>query len=130
MNISPTIQKALIYLCVVLFLGYLGYSLFTSPVTDESFSGAVSSEVMGQDIIDLVENLKMISLDKTIFTSVVFTSLIDYSVPISPEIQGRSNPFAPIGSDGSTSFSPKPTTPVNNTTQNNVTTPRVIKTGL
>jgi len=40
-------------------------------------------------------------LSKDILASDVFLSLRDFSVTLIPEPVSRSNPFAPIGSDGS-----------------------------
>lgn len=44
----------------------------------------------------LVGELKSISFDTSIFAESRFTSLVDLATPVSPEMPGRSDPFAPI----------------------------------
>jgi hypothetical protein len=97
--VSPAIQKALVIIVLILLLGYLGYSTFivSTPVTNEVV--VPSSEIVGQDILALVNQLQNLSIDKSIFSSPLFTSLVDLSTEIFPELRGRTNPFAPIGSN-------------------------------
>ena len=103
--VTPNTQKIVVALVVLLILGFLGYKLFvTSPDTGTNSgtsTGGVASTtaVEGQDILTLVEKLKNISINQTIFSSNLFNNLTDFSIPISQELQGRTNPFAPIGSD-------------------------------
>lgn len=81
-----------------------------ASVTDESaFSGGVGVTVgtttsditAGSDIIDLATKLSNISIDSALFNSPLFKNLKDFDIPLSPEIQGRPNPFASIGYDSS-----------------------------
>src|SRR5574343_544011 len=101
--ISSNTQKILIGLVVFLVLGFLGYKLFMSePVIPENVDGTVVSDTTsaGQDILDLVDKLNNISIDQDFFSSALFSRLTDFSQIIFPEVRGRVNPFAPIGSDG------------------------------
>lgn len=99
--ISPQLQKILVISIVIFCIAYFGYSLFTEipdPSIQTDFS---NTEIANQDVLILVDQLKNVSLDKEkeIFTSNLFTSLKDFTVPVLPEVQGRPNPFAPIGTE-------------------------------
>ena len=52
-----------------------------------------------QDLVDSLLALRAVSLDGTILSSPSFQALQDFSTPITPEPAGRTNPFAPLGSD-------------------------------
>lgn len=51
------------------------------------------------DIVQVLLQLRAVSLAGTIFTDPVFQSLQDYGSEIIPEPVGRSNPFAPLGNN-------------------------------
>lgn len=57
----------------------------------------ISGNVVGREIINLLDELQEISLSRDIFNDPAFRSLIDFEQDILPEPIGRSNPFAPIG---------------------------------
>jgi hypothetical protein len=98
-----SLQKLLIYIGLALFLIFMGYHLMSlQPVQEAPVAEDGSSQMVGEDIISLVDRLKMISIDKSIFSSAIFSSLIDYNVNLYPESQGRPNPFAPLGNDNGT----------------------------
>ena len=85
---------------LVLAVGYYIYSQNVSTPTDAAvFDTTVTSQIVGQDILALVEKLRTVSLNPAIFSSTLFNNLRDYSIPINPEARGRPNPFAPIGVD-------------------------------
>ncbi len=56
-------------------------------------------QATNKDTLTLIEKLKTISIDQNVFSGPMFSSLKDFSQTISPELQGRTNPFALIGSD-------------------------------
>ena len=58
-----------------------------------------SSPISGQEILNLTNKLKNISIDQAIFSSKLFLTLKDFGTVLTPELQGRPNPFAPIGTD-------------------------------
>ena len=93
-----TTQKILISLVVLLLLGFFGYNLFMRSVPISSFSES-GGEMGSDDVISLVEKLKSISIDQSIFSSPLFKNLKDFEVTPTPESQGRVNPFAPIGTE-------------------------------
>lgn len=103
--ISATQQKLLVIVVVLLVLGAFGYFTFMGT-SDELAPGALGNSSVpigtvarGQNILVLVEKLKQISIDKTFFSSVLFSKLQDYSVPLQEEARGRANPFAAIGAE-------------------------------
>ena len=98
--VTPLTQKIIIGLVVLAALGYFGYSVLNTGSTTTTVDGvAILTDSANQDILVLAERLKAITFDQSIFSSNLFMSLIDYETPIYPEPQGRSNPFAPIGTE-------------------------------
>jgi hypothetical protein len=49
-----------------------------------------------QQFLDLAGELASVSFDTTIFSDPRFTSLVDISTAVIPEVQGRPDPFAPL----------------------------------
>lgn len=98
--ISQSIQKLIAIILTILLVVYAGYSLSQKePDTTAVQNDFINSETTSQDITALSDELKKIKIDASIFSSVLFTSLFDFSTPIIPEDQGRINPFDKIGSD-------------------------------
>lgn len=58
-----------------------------------------SGNLKGREILALLEDLKVIQLDQSIFSDPMFQSLQDTSVALNSEPKGRTNPFAPLGKD-------------------------------
>ena len=100
MLISPTTQKIIIVTVVLLLLGLFGYNIFfvDSGIPPEP-ADLSNTDIAGQDILSLVEKLKEINIDQSIFSSPLINNLVDIEVPLYPESQGRVNPFAKIGTD-------------------------------
>lgn len=100
---TPNIKKIIVGVIVTALIGFAGYAFFgkTGPViiTENTEGNMSEGEVVGQDILDLVDNLNKIIIDRTVFSSALFFNLIDFSATLYPESLGRTNPFAPIGSD-------------------------------
>ena len=53
----------------------------------------VASEGAGKVVVDLYQRLGSVKLDTTLFSSPVYQSLTDFTVPIVPEPQGSPVPF-------------------------------------
>ena len=99
-------------IAVLLFLIYI-FFIKSAPeeqslVSSSTNTGLPNSNTLGQnsviakDFLSVLLNVKNIKLDDTIFSNKSFTSLRDSSIPLAsptPEEEGRTNPFAPIGSD-------------------------------
>jgi hypothetical protein len=98
MNVTPLVQKLILTALILAGLGYVAFTTFTSdvPVGED---GLPVVEVVGQEVLSLADQLEGVEINKTIFSSPIFTSLVDVSVPVVEEPKGRNNPFAPIGSE-------------------------------
>lgn len=86
-----------IIIALVIIAGVVAYSIFftkedTSPLV---VSGPVTTPVE-QDLIQLLGDLKAITLDTSIFISPAFQSLADFGQDLITEPVGRTNPFAPF----------------------------------
>lgn len=57
------------------------------------------NEGVGGTVISLLARLRTVELNKDILSSPGFISLVDYGVELERQPMGRSNPFAPVGSD-------------------------------
>ncbi len=97
MNVSPLIQKIIVAVLVISALGYIIFNTLTGEVPLEEGVSIVSPQ--GEEILILADRLESINIDTDLFSSPLFTSLVDISVPIIEEPKGRPNPFAPIGND-------------------------------
>jgi len=88
-------------LIIVGGLGFIAYSIFfMAPSADvSSVASSTDSTGDGNDIVSLAQKLQNVKIDQTLFSSNIFKSLKDYSAPVTPEPQGRPNPFASIGND-------------------------------
>jgi glucose-6-phosphate isomerase len=64
-------------------------SLLQSQATPEA-------AVVSARILNLLNQIKSLKIDTTLFTDPAYQTLVDYSVQIPPVDVGRPNPFAPI----------------------------------
>lgn len=98
-------------------------STTSNTAEDNSSSSDVTSQI-NQQFVESLSGIKGVNLDKTIFSSKEFNSLVDYTSSLVPEPnRGRPNPFAPIGSDVvSTLDAPTPASDVNTNTQTDLNT--------
>lgn len=93
---SGAMQKVYVILVTLCLLAFFGYNVF---IKSSDLSGITSPTVVGQELLTLVDRLNSISIDYSVFSSNLFSSLIDTSANIFPESYGRLNPFAPIGTE-------------------------------
>lgn len=77
----------------VFFTGDDDTALLTSDVSSEAAAG-------NADLINLLTQLRSLTLDETFFDNPTFRGLSDFSVEILPQPVGRQNPFAPFGLGG------------------------------
>jgi hypothetical protein len=94
-------QKILTYVLVLVLIaaGYYYYNLYGgSSIT----AGVVSTDYsapVGEDILLLVQKMDRVNIDESVFTSRLFTNLIDSSISVNQEEKYRPNPFAPLGNN-------------------------------
>lgn len=93
--------KGILIALVVLAGGYYAYVNFAPQGVSSSLlssqSAAANGTAAGQEIIQILAEVKGIKLDTGIFENEKFNSLIDLTQDVVPEPQGRRNPFEPIG---------------------------------
>lgn len=95
MNISSDAKKALVIIPIFLVIGYFAYTYLANPSTP-SEPLAADTGILGQDILIMVDKLRVISIDKAVFSGPLLTHLQDFSSAIYQEPQGKSNPFQPL----------------------------------
>jgi hypothetical protein len=98
--------KQIIIAVIVIGIAFFGFKMFfTSDVPSDvslSVDGAGDTYIQeGQEILVLLEQLSNINLDNSIFSNQIFLSLVNFEKPLEPQIEGRPNPFLPIGRDTS-----------------------------
>ena len=59
-------------------------------------TGAVDTAFVGQEILGILNRLRDLKIDGSVFDNPVFKSLVDYRVATTSEPIGRSDPFAPL----------------------------------
>ncbi len=97
---SSNTKKITVAVILTFILAFAVYFFFfrsteVAIVLDE-FGNPVQAQVVGQDLIDLLSELQSVKLDDSLFVSPAFLGLVDSSVLLSPQPQGRENPFSPI----------------------------------
>ncbi len=101
MNVTPTIQKIILTILILSALGFVVYSTIFGEI-EVALDGdgvPVATNVIGQEVLILADKLESIEIKKSIFSSPLFTNLIDISTPLIDEEQGRENPFSKIGTE-------------------------------
>ena len=89
--------KTVIISLIVLLLIFVGFTyLRGKDGSDEVLESVESEEVIGRDIIAKLDQLNSLKLDESVFSDEVFLSFKDFTLTVSPESRGRSNPFAPF----------------------------------
>jgi len=79
---------------VVLVIAYLYFTGGSSPSAASLLQSSTAS--VGSEDLALLNQVRSIHIDTTLFSSPVYQSLQDYSVPIDPQNVSRPDPFAPI----------------------------------
>ncbi len=113
---NPKIKNIIIFSAIAL-LAVIAYFVFfkktpqqvvttsTTPNINTALpasSTQSTSPVVGGEFLSLLLSIKTIKIDEGIFSSPAFSHLNDSSIRLVSEgNEGRINPFAPIGSDGS-----------------------------
>jgi hypothetical protein len=99
----PKINKNILLVGALVIVAAVAY--FTFFRADNTANDLTSVEVnqnlgVGQELLIELNRLKALrAINKDIFTDPVFVTLEDYTEPVVPQPSGRTNPFAPIGSE-------------------------------
>jgi len=96
-----TKYKKIIVIVLISVLSFFVYSYFFGGSKDEDLLKSVSNtqsgaDVIGSEIIQSLNQIETLQLDRSIFEDPVYRSLVDHSQPIPKEPVGRDNPFSPI----------------------------------
>ena len=105
--------KQIIVVIIIIIIAFFGFQWLSggnsSPDSALVADQTKSSFIDGQTILVLLSKLNQVTLDDSVFSNKVFTSLISFERPIQDQVIGRQNPFLPIGVDGSGIITPKST---------------------
>jgi LPS O-antigen subunit length determinant protein (WzzB/FepE family) len=98
MKPQPHSKKTLIVSIIAIIVLAIVYFYFSgSTVTDPTATlQTQSANVVGTRVLSLLNQIKSLHIDTTIFKDQAYQTLVDYAVEI-PELPvGRPNPFAPL----------------------------------
>lgn len=100
-------MKSWIIVGIVIFVAIVVYYGFFSGSNIQPDTGSLEiqpeGELVGAQVLNLLNQIQSLKIDKTFFESAAYQSLTDYTVAIPDQGVGRTNPFAPIPG-----FNPKP----------------------
>lgn len=88
-------SKAFLGIVFLFILGTIGYRLLM-PSDISSDESALS---IGEDLIELSDQLSRAQLSQALFSTPGYKYLTDFTAPIPEQPLGRSNPFQVIGRD-------------------------------
>jgi hypothetical protein len=96
-----TKYKKIIIVVLISVIAFFVYSFFFGANKDDSLIKSVANtpsgaDVIGSEIIQSLNQIETLQLDRSIFEDPVYRSLVDHSQPIPKEPVGRDNPFSPI----------------------------------
>lgn len=91
---NKSLLAAIIIFVVGMFVYNSYFKLEVIPESDES-----SATVVGDDLLKIHKELKLVALDRTVFSSLGYLLLTDFSIKVESQPTGRSNPFDIIGRD-------------------------------
>src|SRR3989344_2767864 len=96
-------KKIISFIIIVVLIAAAFWYLQNSQSTDSSLTAQVQApqSVDAKYIYGLLQKMKEVRLDDSIFSNTTFLNLRDNSVTLSPQTKGRNNPFAPLGTGGS-----------------------------
>lgn len=97
------LKKIIIFGAIALVL-YVGYSIFFKADPESTSllntrTNTNSGNVLGSEIIKAINEIDSLELDRSVFDDPIFQTLVDRSQELQQQSTGRSNPFAPIGSN-------------------------------
>lgn len=97
---KPSSKKSWIITIVVIVIAVIAYFYIEGgkPVDSSALSVVNNPEVNQEStkVFNLLNQIKGLRIDPTLFTDAGYKTLRDYTVPIPQDDVGRNNPFAPI----------------------------------
>ena len=113
----------LISVLLVVIVVFVYFFFIRSSVPVDTTIAVDSSNIVGQDIIALVDKFENVSIDTSLFSSSLFTNLKDTSATVIAEPQGRSNPFVLIGVESFDTGSAETKSQSSTVSKTSITTP-------
>jgi hypothetical protein len=98
MNTKPSSNRSTIAVIVIIALVGLGYFYYygSTATPSSSISSTDVNAAVGDQVLNLLNQIKSLNIDTSLFNDAGYLTLRDYSVPIPTLNVGRPNPFAPI----------------------------------
>lgn len=105
MQPQPTSKKPLVFIIVLVLIAGGVFLYMNGSPSDDAISSlgqaaspeSIEAQNSGAYVLSLLKQVNSLEIDTSIFESVVYKTLVDYTVEIPPQDVGRANPFAPIG---------------------------------
>ena len=82
---------------VILIAAFLIFTYFIKSDPEADLSVDSSQEIIGRRLVDTLQKIRTLELDKSFLSDPAFLSLVDFTVEVVSEPTGRDNPFASIG---------------------------------
>lgn len=89
-------NKTAVYALLIFAVAIIGYNYLLKS-SQESATAGISAENIGNDVVQLNQQLQTVTLDQSVFSSAAYKSLTDWAPQLPTPNSGRNNPFAPIG---------------------------------
>ena len=98
--------KQIVVIFIIIIIAFVIFKMLSPNTNSTNTTLAVdktnsAGAIDGQEIKVKLTKLNEVTLDDSIFSNKIFTSLISFEKPIADQIPGRKNPFLPIGADNS-----------------------------
>jgi len=101
MKTQSSSKKTIISVAVIIVVLLIGYFYFSGGSASSNTSSLTQTQTaasvqVGTRILNLLNQIKSLRIDTSLFKNPAYQTLTDYSVAI-PEVEvGRPNPFAPL----------------------------------
>lgn len=91
-------NKAILSLGALVIAGMFLYNLLAGREAMPARDGLPAATI-GNNLLEILNNLRVVTLDRNIFSDIEFLELRDFSTDIPSQPTGRPNPFNVIGQD-------------------------------
>jgi flagellar basal body-associated protein FliL len=102
-NQETSSKKPIIIFISIIAIAALAYFYFlgsktpdSSSTLSEANSASDATQLSGARVLNLLGQVSSLKIDKSLFESAAYQSLVDYTIEIPEQNIGRPNPFAPI----------------------------------
>lgn len=115
MNQKKSSKSTIISIVLIVVVALIAYFYYEStiPVSNSGLQTTTETsdaQAAGMRVLSLLNQIRSLKIDTSIFKDPAYLTLRDYSVAIPQENVGRPNPFAPLPGVGSASTAPAATT--------------------